>query len=322
MKLSIIITVYNREKYIARCIESVLNQNLDDYEVIIINDGSTDNSHNIIKQYADKYKDRIKYIKKENGGVSSARNEGIKQANGEYITYIDSDDYAEQNCYKEIYELAKKNNYDIVMYDAKKVFADRTEYMEALEGIYQGKITKKEYILSMPCPWNKLIKKEIIQKADFCFPEKILYEDYAMIPTLVNVANNIFYYKKQVINYYMSEESIMRDNGFKEKYLDIFKASEILKENIDMSIYKEELEFIYWENLLVNFSLLFYKYNKFEYIDRIADIMQKEFPHWKKNKYIKKQSIKKKIYAILFFKKKYIILKKLQKLKHNILGGN
>ena len=75
MKLSIIITVFNREKYIERCIKSVLEQNIDEYEIIIINDGSTDSSHTIIQKYADKYKNKIKYFIKENGGVSSARNE-------------------------------------------------------------------------------------------------------------------------------------------------------------------------------------------------------------------------------------------------------
>ena len=107
-KLSIIITVYNKEKYISRCIESALNQNIDNYEIIIVNDGSTDNSHNIIKKYVEKYPDKINYINKENGGVSSARNIGLKASKGEFITYIDGDDYANINSYDEVYNIAYK----------------------------------------------------------------------------------------------------------------------------------------------------------------------------------------------------------------------
>ena len=104
-KLSIIIPCYNTEKYINKCLDSVLNSTLKDIEVIIINDGSKDSTLDIIKSYKDK---RIIIIDKENDGVAMARNDGIKKATGEYITFIDSDDYIEPTMYEEMYNKAKE----------------------------------------------------------------------------------------------------------------------------------------------------------------------------------------------------------------------
>jgi len=103
-KLSVIIPVYNTSKYIEKCLNSILNQYMNDIELIIVNDGSTDNSEEIITKWIDEYKDKIevKYFKKENGGLSSARNFGVKHATGEYITFVDSDDYLDPQIYQHL----------------------------------------------------------------------------------------------------------------------------------------------------------------------------------------------------------------------------
>ena len=117
-KISVIIPVYNVEGFIDRCIKSVVNQTLQDIEIIIVNDGSQDNSELVIKKYLNS--EKIKYFKKENGGLSSARNFGINCANGEYIAFLDSDDYIDSNMYEEMYRLAKKENADMVECDFVK----------------------------------------------------------------------------------------------------------------------------------------------------------------------------------------------------------
>ena len=110
--LSVVVPVYNVEEYIYECIESILNQDIDGVEIIVINDGSTDNSLKIVKSFND---ERIRIIDKENGGLSSARNVGLKEAVGEYVIFIDSDDYLkDKSVLAEMYNLAKKNNSDIV----------------------------------------------------------------------------------------------------------------------------------------------------------------------------------------------------------------
>ena len=116
IKISIIIPVYNVEDYLSQCLDSVLSQDFDDFEVICVNDGSTDNSLIILEKYA-KLDSRIKIISQINGGLGSARNTGLKHANGEYVMFIDSDDYISEGSLKKIYYNAVSNNSDIVIFE-------------------------------------------------------------------------------------------------------------------------------------------------------------------------------------------------------------
>ena len=112
--ISIIVPIYNSEKYLKKCIDSIINQTKKELEIILINDGSTDNSEKIIKEYKDK---RIKYIKNTNQGIGTTRNQGIKEATGKYLMFIDSDDYIENNACELLYNKAEKDNLDMVVCD-------------------------------------------------------------------------------------------------------------------------------------------------------------------------------------------------------------
>ena len=116
-KISIIVPVYNVEKYIDKCLKSLVHQTLQDIEIIIVNDGTQDKSEEIIEKYVRGNQNKIKYYEKSNGGLSSARNYGLEYATGEYIAFLDSDDYVESNMYEEMYNLAKKENADMVECD-------------------------------------------------------------------------------------------------------------------------------------------------------------------------------------------------------------
>ena len=115
--LSVIVPFYNVENYIEKCLETLVNQTLQDIEIILVNDGSQDKSVDIVKKYLNKYPDKITYLEKENGGLSDARNYALPYAKGEYIAFLDSDDYVEKTMYKDMYELAKKENSDMVECD-------------------------------------------------------------------------------------------------------------------------------------------------------------------------------------------------------------
>ena len=115
-KVSIIVPVYNVEKYLKRCIDSLINQTLKDIEIIVVDDGSTDNSGQIIKKYQEK-NSNIKYYKKENGGLSDARNYGMKYAQSEYIAFLDSDDFVDKTMYEKMYNKAIEDNADYVECD-------------------------------------------------------------------------------------------------------------------------------------------------------------------------------------------------------------
>ena len=125
MKLSIIIPCYNVENYLGKCVDSVLNNKLkDEFEIILVNDGSTDNTLGVIKSYAKQYPDVIKYIDQKNKGLSGARNSGMDIAKGEYITFLDSDDYVDSAMYNKLLKKASKGDFDIVTCGVRMVYDD------------------------------------------------------------------------------------------------------------------------------------------------------------------------------------------------------
>ena len=125
IKVSVIVPIYNTEKFLRKCIESIVNQTLQEIEIILINDGSTDNSHNICLEYTEKYPEKIRYINNKNIGCSATRNLGIELANGEYIAFVDSDDYIEKEMYEEMYTKTLKEKSDIVICGFNYIFSDK-----------------------------------------------------------------------------------------------------------------------------------------------------------------------------------------------------
>ena len=129
--ISVIVPVYNSEKFLSDCIESLRNQSLKEIEMIFINDGSTDSSLKILREY-EKIDSRIKVIDQKNSGPSAARNKGLDIAKGEYISFIDSDDWIDKDMYKEMYYIAKKNNSDAVISDMKVVNENKEAYVKGI----------------------------------------------------------------------------------------------------------------------------------------------------------------------------------------------
>ena len=215
LKLSIIVPVYNVEEYVSECIDSILAQTFTDWELILINDGSTDNSGKICDEYAQK-DSRIKVIHKENGGLSSARNVGLDITKGEYITFIDSDDrIIGENVFQRLIEiLSKDSEIDIVQYDVihkwqsteehKRIYPFKTYYNK--ENILKAYLTEDIHVAC----WDKIFKAEIFK--DIRFPLGQISEDIAIIPQIVEntnklVTTNIGYY-----GYRYRENSITTSN--------------------------------------------------------------------------------------------------------------
>ena len=150
-KVSVIIPVYNVQEYLRDCLESLVNQTIkNDLEVIIVNDGSKDKSQNIIDEYVEKYPELFKSYIKENGGQGSARNYGVKKASGEYIGFVDSDDYIENDMYEILYNEGIKKKLDIVVCDMAWVYEDgRKESRETLPRFLK-EFNYSTYILSNP----------------------------------------------------------------------------------------------------------------------------------------------------------------------------
>ena len=221
-KVSIVIPVYNVEKYIERCLKSILNQTLDSIEVIVIDDGSTDNSGKICDEFSSKYKN-IKTIHKKNEGVSSARNLGITLAKGEYIGFVDPDDFIHINMYKVLYENAKKVNSDIAVCSVNEIRGNeiftedntgkfiKYSKSEAISGYFNDRYPFNHNYLC-----NKLFRKKLFDNVRL--NEKIAYqEDSEIMIKLLNASDSIAYIGKPLYNYDLREGSLSSGKISKRK---------------------------------------------------------------------------------------------------------
>jgi len=216
--ISVIIPVYNVEKYLSRCIDSVINQTYKNLEIILIDDGSMDDSGKICDEYALK-DNRIKVIHKQNGGVSSARNVGLDIAKGEYIGFVDSDDYIENDMYEILYELLVRNQTDISCCN-KYVF--RVNKFIDSENFPTEKILSFNEVLDNPKHdfyiWNKLFSRNVI--GNIRFNEQLtLGEDLLFTYQVLQKIRNIAFYKEAKYYYCDNSNSITRIRVFKKEYI-------------------------------------------------------------------------------------------------------
>lgn len=311
-KVSIIVPVYNTEKYLDKCINSLINQTLKDIEIIFVNDGSTDKSRSIIEKYLSD--ERIILIDKENGGQASARNLGIKKSSSIYIMFIDSDDYVNEDMCEKLYNIAISNDYDIVSADYFNTTDGIDSYKKTFD-FSSRKIIALEYLFSGVGPCNKMFKSSFLKENNFIFPEKIIYEDFASIPTLAKYNPNCYYLSEAFMHYVHHEGSTMINKEYKKKYEDIFVACDYLYDNLNGFGYNKELEYLLIYHLLYLGSLNFYKYNKLKQIDKISLFMKEKFPNWKKNEYLKKHTFKEKLLMRLFYLRMYKVISFFQKIK-------
>ena len=299
-KVSVIIPVYNVEEYIVKCLCSTVNQSLQDIELIFVNDGSTDSSEKYITEYQEIYpKKTIKYFKKENGGLSDARNYGIQQATGEYIAFLDSDDYVEFEAYEYLYEKAKEGDYDMVECNFFWKYPDN-RLKKDIGPIYT---TKKEALeKARVVAWNKLYKREIITNSDVLFTKGIQYEDVEFFYKILPKLNKIGFVEKPLVYYMQRENSI--SNTQNEKTRDIFTALgnviQYYKEKGIYEEYKEELEYTYTRYLLCSSLKRMAKVAdenlKKQLFKETWEKLNTTFPEWKKNRILRTGFSWKKLY--------------------------
>ena len=219
MKVSVIVPVFNVEKYIDKCLNSLVNQTLNDIEIIVVNDGSPDNSQKIIDRYAKKFPKKIKSFIKENGGLSSARNYGLKHAKGEFISFVDSDDWLDLDALFNMYTLAVKNNSDVVI-------CDMVDHYENGKSVYHN-CTKFNSIYEVtPSACNKIFKRKFIKNIKFT--EGIWYEDLDFTTKLFLSGAKVSTLSSGLYNCNSRNDSIMNNNN-SIKNLDIITVIENIK---------------------------------------------------------------------------------------------
>lgn len=314
MKVSVIVPVYNVEKYLAKCLESLANQTLKEIEVIIVNDGSPDNSENIINMYTKRYPNMKSYIK-ENGGLSDARNYGIKYATGEYIAFLDSDDYVTYDMYEKMYLKAKSNNYDMVVCDINYVYPD--QIMLVGSGIKKDTTNiKNTYLTIHPAAWNKIFKRELFDN-NIIFKKGIWFEDVEFIYRLLPYIKNIGVIHES-FNQYIQREGSITNTVSKKIYdyvenmngvIDFYKEKNIYDE------YKKELEYVYVRYVYATFIKSVLRYEKSDYLEALnyaIKSVKNHFPKYRRNSYFYKSL--KGIYLVLFNK---LVAKIMYKIRRN-----
>ena len=244
IKVSVIIPVYNTEDYLRECIESLVNQTLREIEILIVNDGSTDSSLEIMKEFKNKYPNIIKIFDKVNGGQASARNYALPFAQGEYLGFVDSDDCVDSTMYEEMYEKAEKEDADIVICDMVDHFPDRTVCYPSSRFENKFKVT--------PSACNKLFKRSLVKED--VFPVGLWYEDFEFTTMQLMKTDCISVIHKGLYHCHCREVSTMYNNN-SEKNQDILVVLEHLVEYVEKNgwyeKYKNVLEYLYIDHVLI-----------------------------------------------------------------------
>lgn len=293
VKVSVIVPVYNVEPYLDKCLSTLVSQTLEDMEIIVVNDGATDNSQRIIEDYARKYPKIKAYIKK-NGGLSDARNYGLQYASGEYIGYIDSDDYVETDMFELLYNKAKENDSDIVECNLRHTYPD----MEDIEIGKKIQDKKEMLMFGRSVVWNKIYKREWLLNTGVIFPKGLVYEDVEFFLKLVPHIRRYSYVDDASVHYVQRSSSI--NNMSSAKTLDILKILdniyEYYKENGYYEEYKEALEFFFIRIVLCSSFQRMCGVAERKERKRVLklnyDKLNSTFPDWKKNSILKKRDVK------------------------------
>ena len=327
MKVSIIVPVYNVENYLTKCLDSLVNQSLAGIEILVVNDGSKDNSGKIIEEYAQRYPEKIKAFTKENGGLSDARNFGLDRAAGDYIGFVDSDDYVSETMFEEMFLLGEKHQAKMVICNIQKVdeTGKVTQKLTQLPNMSEKIVLENNFSVFSDISYfacNKLFKKELFNQRRF--KKGVHFEDIQLIPQLLLECDTIAQTQNFHYQYLERTDSITKTHT--EKGLDMLKAVADVENVFNESKYshkKEELKnfqifegvysflaylaFVKKEEIFYSMSdqlVLFMKERQI----KIQDILN--YSRFGKN-YLLSLPLKKKIFYLLFFGGQKRLIRKL-----------
>lgn len=317
VSVSIIIPIYNVEKWLFRCLKSIQNQTFKDFEVLLIDDGSPDQSYKICQNFV-KNDTRFKYFKKNNGGLSDARNYGLNYISGKYVVFIDSDDFVEKTYLEKLFNAIKKHNAEVALcscnFNKEDGEVTKSIFFATKENVIDGRtllknVFKKGEGLAYTVVWNKMYDVKIFNKIKFAKGK--LYEDEFFNPATYWNIKKIVIINEPLYNYVQRDESIIKSKMNVKKVLD---AREALTKRImfydgrDNELYNMAVK--YYCNWIINFY-----YNNYQFLkgNKSIDLkLQNDFRRYSKYNNLKglKQNIKKGLgcvnLKILSFFKEYI----------------
>lgn len=291
-KISVIVPCYNVSKYLNGCVDSLIEAKVDSMEIVLVNDGSTDNTLDICNEYKKKYPKLIKVIDKKNGGLSDARNVGIDKSKGDYISFVDSDDTVEKDLYKNLISKIDSGDYEIIAFGENRIFPDHT--IQVSSGIDREcndqEDVKKIMPYIYPAACNKIYKRELFDKVRF--KKSIWYEDVEFIYRLLPLVSKLTYIDGYYYNYYQREGSITYT--YNSKLYDLVdnlnSLVEYYKDNGLYHEYHDELEYFYVRYSYATFIKRLAKMKDInEYkkgVNTVISNVNKLFPSYRDNKYL------------------------------------
>lgn len=312
MKISVIIPVYNVKQYLHKCLDSVLMQTYKDFEIICINDGSTDESLEILEEYAASDQ-RLQYYSIPNGGQANARNIGIKNAQGEFVCFIDSDDTIEPEMLEKMIRVQEEDQCDLVVCGIERVFDEGSNLLErsfSYDASLKEKhcVTIHEYpeIITVinNSPFSKLIRKDIIQKNEIEFPVGYIYEDMVFTHKLLATGLTISVFKDKCYRYVVRKGSTMTSK--KSKVTDMFAAYKMITDYYKTKKieheFKNELNYLGLYHVGIGTSYRMFRSKQYGLVKslKVCKAYLKDNGCDKNNCYIKRKSLMERLFIALF----------------------
>ena len=321
-KASVIVPVYKVEEYLEKCVQSILAQTERDFELILVDDGSPDRCGALCDSLA-QTDPRIRVIHQENQGLGGARNTGIREARGDWLLLVDSDDWIEPKILEKAMEAGLREEADLVM------FAFRTVDEQGRElGVFRENMPKergiglqehKEALLTAPCAWNKLYRRSFFQGTGLAYPPRVWYEDLRTTPKLMAKAGRMVFLDEVGYNYLQRQGSIMKSANL-ERNREILDAFDDLlpwfrKEGL-FEAYRRELEYLAVFHVYLTAGVrVALADRKSPLLRELPAYVEERFPGWRQNPYLPKLGGKRRLLVSLLQKKWYWAVSLLFKLK-------
>ncbi|MBQ9047853.1 MAG: glycosyltransferase [Solobacterium sp.] len=300
MKVSVIVPMYNVHEYICECLDSLKAQTLDSLEVLIVDDGCTDNSPELAEAYVRENPERFHLYHKPNGGLSDARNYGIERASGEYIAFLDSDDFVEPELYEKLLKTAE-TGCDIVVSNIEYWYTDPSKRF-VMKGMPESgpEDIRKRAMLAPMFAWNKLYRADLFRKTGMRYPLNTWYEDIPVTTVLFAECGTIGVLDECLIHYRQREGSIM-SSVTSPRVKEIFPVLELVRNRFAerglSERYHDELEYLHIENLCLYGMFRFIRSGQWDTLyEESRRVMRENYPNWKRNPYISSLGFKNRMF--------------------------
>lgn len=321
-KVSVVVPVYNVERYVEKCVDSILNQTETDFELLLVDDGSIDSSGKLCDQYAEK-DSRVRVIHQPNAGLGGARNTGIEAAAGEWLLFVDSDDWIEPLTLSSSLKAAAKTGAELVMFAFRSVDEQGSSVQ-----IFREEMPKetpvdprqqKDVLLTAPCAWNKLYRRSLFETTGVRYPPRVWYEDIRTTLKLMLAADSVAFIDDVLYNYLLREGSITK-NVNADRNVEIVEAFEDIlsyfRETGQFETYRQELCYLTLYHVYLTASVRVLRIDrKHPLLPKFAAFLKEQFPDYRQCPYLCRLGRNKKLVFSLLEKNRYGLISLLFRLK-------